>query len=150
MALDFDELLNRPAGGFKPPPTLPPGPYRAETNGGEFGKSTDKNTPFYSVKVKLHEAMEGVDVAQLEGVELQKRAQKIDYYLTEDATYRLVNFAKDCGVENPEGKTIKELCADLGRNKYQFVAYITHTPNKKAQGPDDPKFYANITKTAKL
>lgn len=150
MTTNLEELLNRPAGGFKPPPLIPAGPYRCETAGLSFDKSKDKNTPFASVAVRYQEALEGVDPEAVAGVDIAKRTSKIDFYLTEDATFRLVNFAKDCGVEDVDNKTIKELCADIARNKYQFVGYVTHSPNKNAKGPDDAKFYANITKTAKL
>lgn len=151
MAINFEELLDRPLAEFKAPPLLPAGPYRMRTGvAADFGKSRDKETPFFEVTCQVVEALDGVDPDALAGIDLSKKTQRLTFYLTEDAMIRLKNFATACGVENLDNKSTKEVCGDLKNNKYEFCGYITHTPNKKAVGPDDPKFFANCDRFAKL
>lgn len=148
--ISLEDLLGKRAGDFKPPPLIPQGPYRFRTEGLEFGTSREKKTPFAKVHFAPLEAMDGVDASQLENIELEKRKMSYDFYLTDDASYRLVEFAKMCGVEDVASISLKEVCGRLKNNKYQIVGYVIHVPNKNARAESDPKYYANIDRFSSL
>lgn len=105
---DFSALLRRPAGQGKLPILLPAADYPGIVGGFEFGESSKQKTPFVRFKVNLTDwPQEDVDEEAKAGIELGKRPQRVDFYLTEDAEYRLDNFLTSCGVDM-EGRTYEE------------------------------------------
>lgn len=109
------DLLSRPAEGFKAPPPLPSGTYYGVIKGSEYGESREKKTPFVRFHIGLMSPGNDIDPSMLQGIELGRRDQRIDFFLTEDATFRLVDFAKTCNI-SVEGRTIGELVQELGLN----------------------------------
>lgn len=105
---DFNAYLARSADEVKRPKPIPSGTYTFLVKGREFGKSSKKETPFaeYEIIPQTHEA--DVDVTQLDGVNLHEKSLRATFYLTKDAEYRLLDFAKACGVPT-QGRKLSEI-----------------------------------------
>jgi|EndMetStandDraft_8_1072994.scaffolds.fasta_scaffold146964_2 hypothetical protein len=102
-APDFSQLLKTNLDTVKKPPTLPAGTFHGRISKYEFGESAEKKTPYLRLHLQL--LSPGADIASedmrdSEGVsiDLAKRQMRKDYYLTEDAMYRLKEFIESCGI----------------------------------------------------
>jgi hypothetical protein len=111
MAVDFRKLLKKPLDEVKRPPALPAGTYHGVVAKYEFGESRDKKTPFIRFFFTITSADDSIDPGELAGIELAKKQQRRDFYLTDDALYRLKEFIASCGIETA-GHTTDELLAD--------------------------------------
>lgn len=107
------DLLSRPADGFKAPPPLPAGTYYGTISGTEYGESREKKTPYVRFTVKLMSPGQDIEPSMLEGIDLSRRDQRVDFFLTEDAVFRLVEFARTCNIA-PEGRALSEIIQELG------------------------------------
>ena len=110
--VDFRNLLTQPADNFKKPPLLPGGTYHGILATREFGESTQKKTPYVRFNVKFNAPGEDVSTELLKDIDLSKRSLRKDFYLTDDATYRLVEFGKTFGIPT-EGRTLEEIIQSL-------------------------------------
>lgn|SRR5574337_489417 len=110
-APNFRELLSMPSDGFKRPPALPEGHYRAIIKNHEFGTSSKKKTPFVRFLVTPTEPTEDVDADLLEGIDLSKKEFRKDYYITPDALYRLREML-DSVLGEQEGRSFDERIPD--------------------------------------
>ena len=137
MSPNFSSLLNRPAGDIKKPPVLPAGTYNGIIERTEFGESTKKKTPFLRYWVKVQTPGEDVDPEELSGIDLGKKgALKSDFYITDDALWRLKSFIESCGV-NLTGRTLEEGIPDtLG---CQVIISVKHNPSQRGD-----EIYAEI------
>jgi hypothetical protein len=96
---NFQAILSKPAGEAERPKPLPVGSFLGLISGFEFKESSKQKTPFVQYKVKPQQALEDVDPALLEGIDLTSKELKVDFYLTEEALYRLDEFLKEhCGI----------------------------------------------------
>lgn len=151
---NFEGILNRTAGTVERPPTMPFGEYVFKVKGlPELGESAQKKTPQAEFTCIPVAALDGVDEEALEAClnrksgrkQLGDLVQKLTFYLTEDATYRLkeflINDLKVCSEAEAEDKTLSELI-DMAPNS-QFIGTIKHTPTKDGKG-----VFANIGSTA--
>jgi len=146
---DFNALLDRPAEDFKAPVPLPVGGYIATLGQPKYektqGKDGKEGTPYVEFPVVFSEPLPDVDQEAL-AASLGERAitdvpQKVTYYLTENAMYRLTEFLRDhVGIE--AGIPVREQIQQAVGG--QFVAVIDHTISKK----DGKTVYANIASTA--
>jgi hypothetical protein len=102
--VDFSKLLDKSAGEAKKPPVLPEGIYTGVVKGYQIGDNNKNKTPYVRFALGYIEAMEGVSI---DGIDLAKRQGRSDFFLTEDALYRLDEFLKSIGVD-PNGKTYRE------------------------------------------
>lgn len=149
--VDFKALLGTKAGDVKLPSPPPPGPWRLKvTKPVEPGKSSQKETPRLRVGFTFQEAMDGVDPDLVkewlgENGVLTKKSINDDFYLTEDATFRFVQFGRHAGVEDVDNKTLGEIASQLMNR--EIVAYIKHEPRQNPR-EGEPKFRAVIDRYA--
>lgn len=148
--VDFKELLGKKASDVKEPKPLPPGPYRFKVHKPvEPGKSSQKETPRLRVFFAVQEALEGVDTDMLNEClgnnPITKKSMYDDFWLTEEAEFRFIQFCKHAGVEDVDNKTLGE-CASQLMNR-EVIGYIKHEP---VQNPreGEPKMRARIDRYA--
>lgn len=110
--VDFKALLSKPAADVKRPPALPPGTYPGIIANYKFDESREKKTPFVRFGLKITGPGEDVDADALQGIDLGKREQRRDFFLTEDAQWRLTEFMTSCGIDL-SGKSIGEAIPEL-------------------------------------
>lgn len=118
--VDFSALLRKPAGQAKKPPALPVGDFPGRIKSYEVGDSNKKKTPYVRFAAQLTgwpndqpadwKDADGNPVTQ-DSFDLSKRQMRRDYYLTDDALWRLDEFARSCGV----------VMADDGSTPYEEV-----------------------------
>lgn len=103
MTADFSSILsNAKLGEIEKPKPVPVGSYLAMVKNVEFKEGTgEKKTPFARVNLELVSAMEDVDQDALASAGgLQNKRTKVDFYLTDQAMFRLQDFIlKDCALE---------------------------------------------------
>jgi hypothetical protein len=125
---DFTSLLKKSASEVTRPWAFPAGTYTLQIIGYEFGKSSKKETPFCRYKFNVTAFDQDVDPADLEGKDWQKKEIRDDFYLTENAMFRLVDFLESCGV-NTAGRQLDELVPEaVGK---MVKAAIVQTPNQR-------------------
>jgi len=108
MAVDFAKLLSKPLDDVKKPPAWPAGTYLGTITKSEFGDQNQNNTPYARFTVKVTAAGPGLEEHELEGIDLTKgREFRKDYYLTDDADWRLKDFISSLGIPT-EGRTFAE------------------------------------------
>jgi hypothetical protein len=107
---DFSQFMSKPAGEAKRPPALPQGDYPGVVKSFELGDANKNKTPYVRFHLGLTDWAQGVEPEA--DVELTKRQLRRDYYLTEDALWRLDEFIRSCGVQ-PAGQTYEEILPSL-------------------------------------
>lgn len=122
---NFAHLLNKPATEIEKPKPMPVGTYYGIVQGFAPMESPKQQTPFLRFNVKLLRAGDDVDQSELAAAKV-KFGEKIvskDFYLTDDAEYRLVEFLESCGIPK-EGKSLGEMLAESTNAEVQME--ITH------------------------
>lgn len=111
MALDLSSLLKRPANAAVKPQVLPMGDYKGIIKKFEYGNQNKNQTPYVRFFFGLMDWPEGLpdgEKGQMDGTgqfqptDLSKRQLRTDFYLTDDAFWRLTEFLKGLGL--PEGQ----------------------------------------------
>ena len=115
--MDLRSLLDVPVDAVKKPSTWPAGLYHGHIEKYEPGESREKKTPFLRVFVRVTRADESVPEDLLKDsdgkpFDLSKRSLRKDFYLTEDAKWRLVEMIQAVGVET-EGKSLSGCLPEL-------------------------------------
>jgi hypothetical protein len=153
---DFVSVLDTPSNEVSRPKPLAQGTYVWQVHGlPRIDKSTKKGTEFSEYTCQALEACEDVDGDELkysltkpsgEMIALKDRSQRITFYHTEDAVWRLKKFLDDLQVpeEDDEGKvrSLRQRMQDVPGKI--FYGHIKHSPSD-----DGETMYANIDKTAK-
>jgi hypothetical protein len=125
---DFSALLSRKADDVQRPWTLPNGTYTMLVKKYEFGVSEQKGSPRVRYTVTPISFDQDVDPMELEGKDWQNKTLEDDFYLSEKAIYRLVDFLEVCGV-NTAGRQLEELVPEaVGRT---FKAAVEVQANQK-------------------
>ena len=147
---DFAGILNRQSGDVERPKPLPIGEYLFKIKGlPNFDKSSKKGTPYVEFTCIPIEAQESVDTDDLQESltrksgkkQLQDMVQKLTFYLTDDALFRLKEFmVNDLSIE--EGDKTLQAMIDETANA-EFIGTIKHTPTNDGKGT-----FANIGSTA--
>lgn len=121
MSIDFSNILSAPLDNVKKPPVKPAGTYHGVLKAYKFDKSSQKKTPF--VRYTIGEVTAGADIehSALEGVDLPKWSPTVDFYLTEDAAYRLKDFLLSLGIPQT---TFNEMIPQAVNMPVTFVAEI--------------------------
>jgi hypothetical protein len=99
MAVDFKKLLSKNMDESERPRPLAPGTYYGRVTKFICDVSKEKKTPYVRFLLAVTSAGEGVDSESLNGVDLSKKQLRKDFYLTNDADYRLKDFIKSCGIQ---------------------------------------------------
>lgn len=120
MAVDFAKLLSKPLDDVKKPPAWPAGTYLGTIVKYEFGDSNKNATPYARFTVKVTSAGPGLEASELEGIDLTKgREFRKDFYLTEDADWRLKEFIESVGVSTA-GRTFAETVPECLHTQVQI------------------------------
>lgn len=146
MSTNFANILNQRADAVEAPKTLPPGKYHAQVGQFKTGESSKKKTPYVEVEFMISAiidvAPEFMDAAQ---EALSKGPLKIEhpYYLSEKATYILVDFLeKDLGISRA-GTSIADMLQNSNGQECAVIVDIEASPTTG-------KEYAKIKRTAPL
>lgn len=107
---DFSQFLRKPAGEAKKPPVLPMGDYPGQIKSFELGDQNKNKTPYVRLHLGLTDWASGVE--PLPEVELSKRQFRRDFYLTDDALWRLDELIRSCGA-HVEGQSYEESLPNL-------------------------------------
>jgi hypothetical protein len=100
--------LSKPTDSIEKPKPLPAGTYNGVISKYEFGESKEKKTPYVRYHLTAHSAGEDVDPDSIEGIDLSKKSLRRDFYLTEDAMYRVKDFLDSVGVST-SGRSLGEV-----------------------------------------
>lgn len=136
MAIDFNTLLSTPTDNIEKPKPLPNGTYRGVIFGAPaFREAGANQTPQVEFTVRPT-GSDDVDPAELAGINLSEKVLRASFWLSKDAQYRLVDFAKSCGI-GVSGRTLSEVISDLcmGTNVIMDVGSVA---SKR-----DPETYFN-------
>lgn len=143
---DFSELLSKPTEEIKKPKPLPEGSYQVLISAHKYDEAKTKEGPKAIVRLtcRFQEAMDDVDEADLsdalQGEVLTTKSATYDMWLTPDAQYRVVEFAKSLGVET-EGTTLGQIIPEFV-NQSAMATVVQVQSNKPGQ---DDVFFSNIT-----
>lgn len=107
MALDLSHLLRKPMGNAVKPQALPPGDYSGIIKSFEYGDNNQNKTPYVRFHIGLIDWPEAVSVNERGSTDLSKRSLRRDFFLTDDAQWRLEEFLKSAG-QAPDGTTTIE------------------------------------------
>lgn len=159
----FAPILDRAPKEVERPKVLPVGTYTWLIRGiPRFDKSKIKGTEFVEFTVVPQGAFAGadgnadVDQEELDAcltrktgdkIAIQSKSQRLTFYLTEDALWRLRDFLKHLGFdvddESEEAPSLRQMINESPNR--QFAGYVSHKPSD-----DGETMYANITKTFAL
>jgi hypothetical protein len=128
---DFKSLLSKPVDDIKKPPALPAGTYSGRIDKYELKESREKKTPYLQVDVKLSGPGADIDPSELEGIDLNKKNLSRNFFLTEDAQYRLVALLHSCGIDT-RGRSLGESIPDL----LQAEVIVSVTQRASEDGKD--------------
>jgi len=94
---DFNTLMSKPMDEIERPKPLPAGTYTGIIVSHEFGKSSQKQTDFVRFMIRVIAPGEDVDPEALKeyGQLGEKSLLRHDFYITEDAVFRLKEFLSD-------------------------------------------------------
>lgn len=95
---NFAELLNKPSGQAKKPPVLDAGMYPVVIKGHEMDESSNKKTPFIRFNLGVLGWPDGAEPQtddEGKALDLSKKTLRRDFFLTDDAMWRLDEFLRD-------------------------------------------------------
>jgi hypothetical protein len=127
LMVDFTQLLRKPAGEAKKPPPLPAGDYPAIIKSFELGDNNKNKTPYVRFQIGLMDFPGTVDQADRADIDLSKRQMRRDYYLTEDALWRLDELIRGAGVA--PGRSYEETLPEMVG--LQLVASVKQEMNQQ-------------------
>lgn len=146
MSVNFQNLLSKPVDSVKRPTALPAGTYYARIQGHKFDESRQQKTPF--VKFEFSDLQPGpdIDAAQLKdgegnAIDLSKKKLSRDYYLTDDAMYRLREALESLGIK-VEGRSFGECIPETKGMPVQITVTMTPATGDNAKEGD---FYNNVS-----
>ena len=140
MAVDFKALLKKPVDSIERPKPLPAGTFFGVVQKYEFGESKEKKTPFLRLLIGITGPGDDIDPSDLDGVDLAKKSLRKDYYLTDDALYRLTELIASCGIPT-EGRMLDECIPDL-----QGASMLCSVTQRSS--PDGSEIYNDLDKLA--
>jgi len=132
---DFNSLLDKDPLSYERPPTAPEGEYLLLIKGRTYGQSAKKKTPLVDFQYGVIAPMPSIPEEALQGIDLTKVKLHDEFYLTEDAMYRLREFFEIVGCV--QGTTRESIDAAVGM---QVIATVGHETSQT----DPSRKYANI------
>jgi hypothetical protein len=136
----FEEILNMPASEIKPPKAFPVGTYHCIVDGiPSHEKSTQRGTDSFQFKFKIIGPYKDVDPAAAAEAQVQGAIILQDFYVTDKATWRLVEMLKD-HLDIPE-TNLKEMISQAP-NK-QLLVTLRHEAS-----PDGKRVFHRVASTA--
>jgi hypothetical protein len=141
MSVNFNDLLSRPVDSAKKPPTKPAGTYSATIQGYKFDVSPKQKTPF--VRFTLNNLSPGEDIPpencrDEDGnpIDFSKWTPTRDFYLTDDAIYRLKDLLQSLGIPT-DGRSFGETIPET--KGMPVMIQVVH-----ATSEDGKSIYANV------
>lgn len=132
---DFNALLDADPTQFERPPLVPEGDFLSLIKGRKFDKSAQKKTPYVRFDFQLIAPMESVSQEALDGIDLAKAKPHDDFYLTEDAMFRLRELFELVDAVMPSTRESIDAC--VGK---QVILTFGHSPSQR----DPNRMYAEI------
>lgn len=138
MAVNFQELLKKPVDSVKKPFVKPVGTYFGTIKEYKFDESSKQKTPY--CRFTLTSVTPGPDVTIEQVGEhsaedvmagIQKWTPAVDYYLTDNAIYRLKELQESCGIDGT-GRGFDETIPELRGKAVQFE--VTQRPGESQGG----------------
>jgi hypothetical protein len=144
--VDFKALLKQRVADVKRPPPMPTGTYKAVVTDIKPGQSRQKKTPLLSFSYRVVEPMADVDAEALALVpKWHGKEMTQDWYLTEDALYRLgEHITKHLGIDIGE-RTYDEVLPEC-KMKEVYI-HVVQNPSAK---PGSDEVYNNISEFSKV
>lgn len=138
-------LANATIGEIEKPKPVPEGSYVALIKGVEYGETkSDKKTPYARVNLELVQALSDVNEASLSAFgPVTGKKMRLDFYLTEEALFRLQDFILDDIGLDMKGMTLDQALPQIINN--QVGVKIRHKFDEK----DATKVYTEVEKTFK-
>jgi hypothetical protein len=128
--VDFRSLLSTPVESAERPKPRPAGTYTGIIERFQFDKSKQKLTPFVRFTVAAVSPGDGIDQQALqEAGPIDKWKPHRDYYLTNDALYRLRELIESCGI-NPSGRTFNETIPELKGKPVVMQIVLANSTNE--------------------
>lgn len=137
MATNFKDLLSKSTDKIEKPKPYPAGTYIGRVKSREFAESKDKKTPYVRFQLVPTEFGEDIHPDDQQGVELGKKTFNKDFYLTDDAEYRVLEFGQSLGIDT-SGRSLGEVIEDCINGDVIFTLV-----QKASQ--DGESFYNNVT-----
>ena len=112
--VDFSSILSKKASDVEAPASFPAGSYNLLVLGYQFGTSAKKQTPY--VEFEFGVQAPGEDVDQEEYAKIKNPAEKhlkTQFYLSEEALFRLNDFLKSCGLDVDSERTLGEILPEV-------------------------------------
>ena len=113
----FSSLLNKPAGEAPRPKALPIADYPGVIKTWEAGDSNKNKTPYIRFGIVLTGWPDTVDQAERQAedgsaIDISKRTYRSDFYMTEDAQYRLDDLIRASDID-PSGQSYNAVLPHL-------------------------------------
>ena len=125
---DFSALLKRPAGMAKKPEALPQDTYPGVIKSFEIGDANVNKTPYVRVHCGFTGWPDSGQPEDFEGVDINKRQLRRDFFLTDEAMWRLDELIRSCGI-SAEGREYEEVLPELVGQ--QVLLGVSQYLNKK-------------------
>ena len=144
--MNFEQILRMKSSESKAPKPLPKGTYATTVADFEFGKSSQKQTPFVQFNLRVQGPMDDVDLEELAEygnvVGKNIRATFYMYEPLDESTYRIHVFLDNCKVDNAPDIELGERIE--GSVNCQVGALLKHRAN------DDGMVFAEFVRSVEL
>jgi hypothetical protein len=128
--VDFKSLLSTPVESAERPKPRPAGTYTGVIEKFQFDKSKNKLTPFVRFSVAAVSPGDGIDQQALqEAGPLDKWKPHRDYYLTNDALYRLRELIESCGIPT-KGRSFNATIPELKGKPVVLQVVLDNSTNE--------------------
>jgi hypothetical protein len=132
--VDFSALLKKPAGQAKKPEAFPADTYPGIIKAWEVGDANKNKTPY----VRFHVVLTGegtsttLEDLKEKHIDITKRTFRRDFYLTEDAEWRLDEFLRSMGIDVDSGRPYEETIPEcVGKAvQVEIQQYLNATSNE--------------------
>ena len=132
---DFNALLDADPTSFERPPTMPEGECLALIKSRTYGQSAQKKTPYVRFDFNFLAPLPSMSEEALAQIDVSKAKLRDDFYLAEDAMFRLREFFELVGAV--QSSTRESIDACVGQ---QVVLTIGHSPSQR----DPNRMFAEI------
>jgi len=130
MAVNFKELLSKPVESAERPKPRPAGPYHGVIEGFKFDESKKQKTPFVRLNLTQVTPSDGIDLDALEAAGgTSKWKPHKDFYLTEDALFRLRELIESCDID-AKGRNFNETIPELKGKSVIFDVLLENSTNE--------------------
>lgn len=140
--VDFKSLLGKNVDTVEKPKPKPGGTYHGVIEGFKFDLSQKQKTPF--VRVTAYNVSPGQDIDPNDlaenKIDLTKWKPHRDFYLTEDALYRLREFLESLGITTT-GRSFNETLPEI-KGKPVIMTAVNGTTTNEATG--ETSIFTNI------